>query len=130
MSKIEIEKLRAILATIPGVKLAYLFGSRATTTPGPLSDYDFAFYLDCHDKNKMNDTRYLLMDKISQFLKTDHIDVVILNLLESPEMKYNIIREGTLFFEKEPFKVLIEPIILSEYFDFRSFLERHHLTRS
>ena len=130
MDEIEIEKLKTILSNIPEIKLAYLFGSRASATAGPLSDYDFAFYLDCRDQDKMEEIRYLLIDPISQILKTDKVDIVILNLVGSPEMKYDIIRSGKLFFEKEPFKVIVEPNILYEYFDFRSFLERNHLTRS
>jgi predicted nucleotidyltransferase len=122
-------QLCSFLETIPEVKLAYLFGSRATQTSGSLSDYDFAFYLDCHDRVKINKIRSLLIDNISQILKTNQVDIVILNLLQGPELKYSIIREGGLFFEKEPFKLLVEPVILSEYFDFRSLLERHHLTR-
>ncbi|MBI2633621.1 MAG: hypothetical protein HYW78_04565 [Parcubacteria group bacterium] len=65
---------------------------------------------------------------MSRFLKTDRIDVVILDRIKSPELKYAIIKEGTLIVAQEPFKVLIEPKILNEYFDFRLMLQRYHLT--
>lgn len=32
--------------------------------------------------------------------------------------------------EREPFRVLVEPRILTEYFDFRESLRRHGLTRT
>jgi len=45
-----------------------------------------------------------------------------------PEMKYAIITEGILLYEKEPYRVIVEPRILNEYFDFRIMLKRHGLT--
>jgi hypothetical protein len=76
----------------------------------------------------MFDLKFELMDKISRVLGSDKVDIVILNLVESPEMKYNIVKEGKLIYEEEPYKVLIEPKILTEYFDFHSMLLRHNLT--
>lgn len=60
---------------------------------------------------------------------TNKIDVCILNDLKSPELKYNIIKNGYLVYEKEPFKLLVEPPILNEYFDFHQSLSRYHLTK-
>ena len=81
----------------------YFLGSRATGVAGPLSDYDFAFYINERNKKKLFDIKFILMHKISRLLKTDNVDVVILNLTESPELKYNIIKEGELIYEKELF---------------------------
>ena len=78
----------------------------------------------------MFNLRFKLRDKITRCLKTDKVDVVVLNLAESPELKYNIIKDGALIFKKEPFKVLVEPKILNEYFDFHSSLLRHGLAKS
>jgi hypothetical protein len=58
------------------------------------------------------------------------IDIVILNLARSPELKYQIINGGRLIYEKEPFKVLIEPRILNEYFDFQKMLLKYNLTEA
>jgi len=63
-------------------------------------------------------------------LLTDKVDVVILNLTDSPELKYNIITQGRLIYEKEPYRIIVEPRILNDYFDFRSLLLRHHLTKA
>jgi len=129
MEKKNLEKILAIFKLHPKIKLVYFFGSRVSGKTGPLSDYDFAVYLDEKDKKKISKIRLELLDKISRVLKTDNIDVVVLNTVESPELKYNIIKEGKLILEKEPFKVIIEPKILTEYFDFRILLLKYNLTK-
>jgi hypothetical protein len=95
-----------------------------------MSDYDFAVFLDEKEKKKNFDIKLALIDKISRFFKTDKADIVILNLTESPELKYNIIKEGRLIYEKEPFRLIVEPKILNEYFDFRYLLLKYHLTKA
>jgi len=130
MNNKTLQQLKSIFKNYPEIKLVYFFGSRATNKNGPMSDYDFAFYLDEKNKKKIFDLKLVLIAKLSCLLKTDKIDLVILNIAESPELKYNIIKEGKLIFEQEPFKVLIEPKILNEYFDFRSLLLRYNLTKS
>lgn len=114
-----------------GIKLAYIFGSRVSGEVGPLSDYDFALYLNPKfDKIKMFDVRIETMIEIGRILKTDKVDVVILNTAEAPELKYNIIKDGELIYEKKPFKVLAEPLILNQYFDFRLQLEKNGLIKT
>lgn len=124
------KKLTPIFHKYPSIKLVYFFGSRVRGEIGPLSDYDLAVYVDEKDKKKIFEIRLELIATISRVLKTDKIDVVALNTLDAPELKYNIIKEGELIFEKKPFKVLVEPKILNEYFDFRFMLKQHHLTKA
>lgn len=124
------ENLINIFKSHPEVKLAYFFGSKAKNNGGPLSDYDFAVYFDESDKRKMYDVKFKLLDELSRFLKTDKVDVVILNLTESSELKYNIIKDGIALVEEEPFKVILEPKIFNEYFDFRLMLLKHKLTKA
>lgn len=124
-----IKNLIPIFEKYSEVKLAYLFGSRATGKIGPLSDYDFAIYLDEKDEKKRFDLQLKLAGDISIKLKSDNVDLVVLNDVDAPELKYNIIKEGILLLEKEPFKVLVEPKILNEYFDFHDLLLRYKLTR-
>lgn len=97
---------------------------------GPLSDYDFAVYFDKNDRKKMFEIKSSLLDNLSRFYKTDKIDLVILNTAQSPELKFQIIREGSLIFEREPFKVMVEPGILNEYFDFHTQLLKYNLTKA
>ena len=130
MDKAKTEALKNIFRSFPDVKLAYIFGSRANGEEGPLSDYDFAVYFDLKDKIRMSDIRFQLSDKLSRELKTDKIDLVVLNMTEGPELKYNIIKDGRVIYEEEPYKLLFEPRVLNEYFDFRAMLLRHGLTRA
>lgn len=127
---VSLEKLLSIFKLYPQVKLVYFFGSRAKGNDGPLSDYDFAVYLDEKDKKKRFDMRLSLMGKLSNEIGTDAVDVVVLNDTESPELKYNIIKEGKLIYEQEPYKVAIEPRILNEYFDFIYGLRKYGLTKT
>ncbi|TSC95639.1 MAG: nucleotidyltransferase [Parcubacteria group bacterium Athens1014_10] len=134
MKDLSIKEISQILSpvfrSLKKVGLVYLFGSTAENKKGPMSDYDFAVYFAEKNKKKIFDLRCELMDKISRTLKTDKVDLVVLNVAEGPELKYNIIKEGKLIFEREPYKVLIEPKILNEYFDFHSLLLRHNLTKA
>lgn len=123
-------KLKPIFQRYPEIKLVYFFGSKARGQDGPMSDYDFAFYLDAESKKRMMEIKMELIGQISRLLKTDKVDLVILNTAEKPELKYNIIKEGKIIFEQEPFRVIVEPKILNEYFDFKSLLLRYNLTRS
>lgn len=125
-----LKKLNIIFKAYAEIKLVYFFGSKAINKGSYMSDYDFAIYLDTKDKKKIYEIKFELFDIISRLLKTDKVDIVILNSVESPELKYNIIKEGKLIYEKEPFKIIVEPHILNEYFDFQSLLLRYKLTEA
>lgn len=120
---------KKIFKKYPQVKLAYLFGSQANGTAGPMSDYDFAIYLNEKNSQKRFDVRLKLMSELSLLLKTDAVDVIVINDTESPDLKYDIIKEGKLLLEKAPYKLLVEPKILNEYFDFNLSLFKNNLTK-
>jgi len=124
------ESLSDLFAGFPEVKLAYFFGSRSQGTEGPLSDYDFAVYVDERDVLKVHDIRVRLMERICQVVGSDQVDVVMLDRAVSPELKYHAITTGVLLFEREPFKVLVEPRLLNEYFDHLTLLRLNHLTQA
>jgi len=123
------KKLLPIFKKYKEIKLVYLFGSQATGKAGPLSDYDFAIYLDEKDKKKIFDIKLELLASISRALQTDKVDIVVLNTVDAPELKYNIIKEGKAIFERDSSKLLVEPRIMNEYFDFKMSLQRHNLTK-
>ena len=129
MNKEQVNNLRKYFSSYPETKLVYLFGSQVSGASGPLSDYDFAVYFDAKDKKKLFDLKYKLRDKISRILKTDKIDVVILNIAKSPELKYNIIKNGKLIYEVEPYRVIVEPKILNHYFDYYYLVYKYNLTK-
>lgn len=127
--EIDFKSLSKIFSKFPLIKLAYLFGSRATGSYGPMSDYDFAFYLDEEDKSKRLDIRINIETAIALFLKRDDIDIVILNDSDMPELNFEIIN-GKLIYEKEPYKVIIEPQIINEFIDFQESLRKYGLTKA
>lgn len=130
MDKNILKQLEGLFKTFSEIKLVYLFGSRARGKEGPTSDYDFAVYIDRRDRKRLFEIKFILMDRISRILKTNKVDVIILNMVKSPELKYNCIKEGQLIYEVEPFKVIVEPSIMTEYFDFKHMLRRYGLTRT
>lgn len=131
MEKEEIlTKTMPVFESYPEIKLVYLFGSLVSGKTGPLSDIDLAFYIDERDKKKLFELKFKLADEISRALGTDKVDIVILNLTDSPELKYNVIKEGELIFQQDPFKILVEPRIFNDYFDFHAILSRHNLTKA
>lgn len=125
-----IKNCRNIFQAFPKVKLAYFFGSQATGNQGPMSDYDFAVYLDEQNVKKTFDVKFSLQDKLGRLLKTNAVDIVLLNSAVGPEIKYQIIAEGRLIYEQEPYRVLVEPRILSEYFDFNYMMRKYNLTKA
>jgi predicted nucleotidyltransferase len=130
MTNKELKNLKEIFKKYPAIKVVYLFGSKALDTDGPLSDYDFAIYFDGKDATGMFDVKLELLDRLSRFLNADNIDIVILNTTEAPELKYQIIKEGKVIYEEQPYRILIEPKILNEYFDFHYMLSKYGLTKA
>ena len=124
------EAIQKLAKKYPSIKLVYLFGSRARGDFGTLSDYDFAIHLDEPQKEARTQLQLELINELSSMLETDAIDLVILNDVDKPELKYDILREGQLLYEEEPFSLIVEPQILSKYFDFREGLRSNHLTKA
>ena len=129
VNKETIKNIKKLCRADKSIGLFYLFGSQATGEVGPLSDYDFAVYFDEFEKRLILEKKIGLIVELSNIMKTDNLDLVILNEEAPPELKYSIIRDGQLIFEREPFRTLVEPKIMNEYFDFRTILLRHGLTQ-
>lgn len=125
-----IKLLCPIMNRYPSVGAAYLFGSRATGNADARSDYDIAVYVDENDIVKRNDILYKLSGEVARVLQSDDIDIHSLRDLQAPELKYQIIAQGKVIFEREPFRLIFEPRILNEYFDFLYLLRKYHLTNA
>ena len=113
----------------PSVAFVYLFGSRAAGQTGPMSDYDLAVFLDERDVVKRHAVLFRLAAAISKALKSDAIDLHCLNDLSAPELKFRIIHDGVVLFERGALRLIIEPRILNEYFDFTYLLRKYNLTK-
>ncbi|PIR60154.1 MAG: hypothetical protein COU68_03005 [Candidatus Pacebacteria bacterium CG10_big_fil_rev_8_21_14_0_10_45_6] len=112
------------------IGLLYLFGSRARGDVGPMSDYDFAVQFEGLAEKEHFDKKLDMMGKLSHILKTDAVDLVVLNTLDKPELKFGIVYDGQIVFERGAGRLSVEPAALREYFDFRSALLRFNLTRA
>ena len=129
MDEKSLKQIRDLCEADRSIGLFYFFGSRARGDGGENSDYDFAIYFDQEQAVNFSDKKLELLGKLSKILKTDSIDLVVLNQLVSSELKYMIIREGKLLFEREPLRLIAEVKIMNEYFDFRAIMIRHGLTK-
>jgi len=122
---VEIEEVKVFIKRQERVRVAYLFGSYGKDKAGPLSDLDIAVLLDgCLDKREIFDLRLRLINGISSILRTDKVDVVIMN--NAPLLlNYNIISEGKILDSKDELeRVMFETHILSRYLDRRYYDER------
>lgn len=107
------------------VKLAYLFGSAAKGNRGKLSDVDLAVFLDESLNKKERFSRQLdLISELTGILKTDNVDLVIMN--DAPiSLKYEIIKANhPLLVRNNSEKIGLEHAILSEYLDRRYYEKR------
>lgn len=116
MDKEQLEKIKMLFTQYPEIKLGYFFGSRANESANPMSDYDFGLQLG-EDANPIS-IKSELQVRLTLILKTDKVDVVVMNNPQNPLLAYNIITTGKLIYEIEPYKILTEPKILNMYFDF------------
>ena len=98
------------------VVFAYIFGGLASGEQRPLSDVDIAVYLDgCVDKAEV---KLDIIGAVSDVLKTDEIDLVILNDA-SISLVGKILRNKRLIADKQPFlRHAFESLALREFFDF------------
>ena len=108
--------LEPLLLSENRIIFAYIFGGLATGEQRPLSDVDIAVYLDgCIDKA---DVKLEIIGRLSDTLKTDEIDLVILN--DAPiSLVGRILKKKRLLADKQPFlRHSFESLALREFFDF------------
>jgi uncharacterized protein len=113
----------------PEVRFAYLFGGLAAGRRGPLSDIDLAVYL--ADRSKSSRIKLKLLNNLIYILRTEEIDLVILNTAPLP-LAYRIIKNKKILMDREPFfRHRYESLIIRKYLDFsvaeKRILERRFL---
>lgn len=109
-----LDHLGSLLARIPQVKFAYIFGSHARGEPGPLSDLDIAVFLD--RRLSVFNFRLHLMETVARALGADRFDLITLNDA-SVVLKYEVIRAGWVIKEDKRRRVAFEVGVLREYLD-------------
>lgn len=100
------------------IELAYLFGSVAYGEQGKLSDIDLALFLDeSLDKEERFKLNLTLISDLQDILKTDQLDLVIMN--DAPvSLNFEVIKANyPLLIRDENFKVDMEVRIMSRYLD-------------
>jgi len=113
------------LSTQEHVKLAYLFGSVAEGKEGKLSDVDLAVFLDeSLSKKERFNLQLKLISGLTSILKTDRIDLIIMN--DAPlSVNYEIIKANhPLLVRDGGKKIDFEHGILSGYLDRRYYEKR------
>lgn len=98
------------------VLFAYLFGSLAKGNPTPLSDVDIAVFLRPGVKSAEN--KLELLGRLIDILKTDEIDLVVLNTANLP-LVMNILKNKKILVDNNPFvRHNFESLAMRKYFDF------------
>lgn len=118
-------KLKKFFSQQEHVKLAYLYGSTAKGKEGKLSDVDIAVFLDeSLNKKERFDLQLKFISELTGILKTDRVDLVIMN--DAPlSLKYEIIKANhPLLVRDEGEKIDLEHGILSRYLDRRYYEKR------
>lgn len=110
------------------IVFVYIFGSYGINKIGPLSDVDIALYLDenepLNNSEGYFDRKIELNLLITEILKTDEVDIVILNEA-SPELIFNVLKTGYLLFSKDENKRFeFEARAMKNYQDFKYHREK------
>ena len=106
---------------------AYLFGSHAKGTAGPLSDVDIAYLLDENVKSrKMEEVGNILYASITACLRTDEISFVCLN--EAPvSVRYAVVSSGKVIYcADEAKRIEFEESTMHMYIDTRHIREEYY----
>ena len=98
------------------IVFAYLFGSTVTKSLTPMSDIDIAVYLNANITG--SEERLGLIGDLMAALKTDDIDLVILNFAPLT-LKARIILNKEILVDKSPFlRHSFESLVMRQYYDF------------
>jgi hypothetical protein len=101
----------------PEVVFAYLFGGLARGGPQPMSDVDIAVFL--ADARRADKVKAELLGKLSGFLGTDEIDLVVLNAGENVPLVGGILKTSKVIVDKDPFaRHRFESLAWRKLFDF------------
>jgi predicted nucleotidyltransferase len=119
------QKLKEFFSSIDFVKVAYLFCSTVRGEANCLSDIDIAvLFDDTLSKEASFDFQLILIGELTTLLKTNNLDLVMLN--DSPLLlTYNAIRNGIILKSDEPVRVRFETKIMSRYLDEQYHIKRH-----
>jgi len=93
------EIIREVLQQNVDVLFAYLFGSMAQGQDGPRSDIDIALYF-AEDVSDHFERGLTIHGELCRKLKTDRVDVILLNKAHNLMLIDEIIRQGTVILDR------------------------------
>ena len=112
-------KAAAYLNSHRAVIFAYLFGSISRGNRGPLSDVDIAVFL--KKTVKPFKMQLEILGNLNAILKTDEVDLVILNTAP-PSLRMKILQTKKILVDKDPaFRHAYESLAMREGMDFSIF---------
>lgn len=98
----------------------YLFGSRVRQDHSDSSDIDIAVYIDNDVDQEYFDIKSELYLQLSRTLKTNCIDIVVMNQCRNLMLLNNIISHGDLIYEKDQSaRIEYEQNIMHRAIDFK-----------
>ena len=111
-----------VLAAEPSVAAAYVFGSVASESAGPLSDIDVALLVS--DAGEAAAVCDRAMDALCRRLRTSRVDV--LSLADAPvPLRYRVVRDGSLVLRRDAARLerfIVDTVL--QYLDFQPLRER------
>jgi len=110
-------------SSINEVECVYLFGSYVRKDVTPLSDVDIAVYLSSRvSRDKYFDLRLRLYGEAMRLLRTEEVDVVLLNQA-GIQFAYEIILTGKILYERDQMnRITFETRTIDRYLDFKPVL--------
>lgn len=121
MDRFKLKKITALFQKDKTIQVAYLFGSHAKGNFGPLSDYDFAVFLDSSRKMDFLKKQIYFTQLISSILGTSQVDILILNEA-SYRIAFQVLKYGKLLYQKSNcIRADFERTILNFYLDYKHF---------
>jgi hypothetical protein len=94
-------RLATVLAALPEVQLAYLFGSHAHGRAGAESDIDLGIQVTREAAMHAHATLARIFDRLGRAAPSDRLDLVLLN--DAPSLlRHRILTNGKLLFAREP----------------------------
>ena len=103
-----------------GVLVGYLFGSAQKGTMGPHSDIDTAVFFDEKKvpKEKQFDAKMEISGEIARAFPVPDSDVINLNQVQNPVLRYDAVVQGEVIYDKEPkVRAHLARAVLREYED-------------
>jgi uncharacterized protein len=119
------DELVRVLSSKREVTAVYIFGSRAEGTAREASDIDIGVLCRRGESSRYYwDRQFEYGANLSLALKTDSVDLVVMNCVTSVELLYAIVQDGILLYSVDPDLVEYELRIKREYEDHRAALRR------